>query len=133
MTTVAITRIFAAPPERVWTALTDVEALAAWFWPAQLETTVTADVRVGGAYRIESIGADMAISGHYREISAPERLVMSWRWDGEDEESVVTIDLSPNGTGTELRLAHDRLPDDRAGELHAEGWNDCLDRLPAWL
>ncbi len=129
MTSVVITRTFAAAPERIWAAFTDAGALAAWFWPEQLATKVTADVRVGGEYRIESLVADMAISGRYLEVVPTRRIVMSWRWDGEDDESVVTIELSPDDDGTEVRLRHERLADDRTAELHEEGWNDCLDRL----
>src|SRR4051794_34755700 len=107
MTTVTVTRFYAAPPARIWAALTDPDALTAWFWPEQLEAKISTDVRTGGGYRIESGPAGMAVSGEYREVLAPERLVMSWRWDGEDGESFVTIELSPAGDGTELRLRHD--------------------------
>jgi uncharacterized protein YndB with AHSA1/START domain len=133
MTSVAITRIFAASPARVWTAFTDPDALAAWFWPAQLQTKATADVRTGGGYRIESVVGDMAISGHYREVTRPLRLVMTWRWDGEETVSLVTIELTPIESGTELRLRHEQLADDQERDQHEQGWNDCLDRLPSHL
>jgi uncharacterized protein YndB with AHSA1/START domain len=129
MTTVAITRVFPAPPERVWIALTEPDALMAWFWPAKFETKVTADVRTGGSYRIESATAGMAISGQYLDVAPPLRLVMTWRWDADNTDSVVTIELAPVGDGTEMRLAHERLVDDESRDLHAQGWNDCLDRL----
>ena len=129
MTTVAITRRFAAPPERVWDAFTDPAALMAWFWPSTWQTTVTADVREGGRYRISSVVGDMAVSGAYRELSPPHRLVMTWRWDGDADHSVVTIELAPAGDGTEMRLRHEGLADDPARDQHEQGWNDCLDRL----
>jgi uncharacterized protein YndB with AHSA1/START domain len=133
MTTVTVTRFFAATPARIWAALTDPAALTAWFWPERLEPKISADARTGGGYRIESGTARMVVSGDYLEATAPERLVMSWRWDGEDDTSLVTIVLSPAGDGTELRLRHDQLADERASEMHEEGWSDCLDRLPHWL
>jgi uncharacterized protein YndB with AHSA1/START domain len=129
VTSIALTRTFAARPEQVWTAFTDPDALTAWFWPARLRTTVSADVRVGGAFRIESVIGEMAISGQYREVAAPHRLVMTWRWDGEDTESLVTIELTPTDGGTELRLRHQQLADDQQRDQHEQGWNDCLDRL----
>jgi uncharacterized protein YndB with AHSA1/START domain len=133
MTTVVVTRLFGTPQERVWSALTDQGALAAWFWPEQLEAEVRMDARTGGDYRIASVPAGMAVSGTVIEAASPQRLVMSWRWDGEDVESLVAIDLRPAGDGTELRLQHDQLVDERTQEMHEEGWSDCLDRLPAYL
>ncbi|HEY1488758.1 MAG TPA: SRPBCC family protein, partial [Micromonosporaceae bacterium] len=109
------------------------KALMAWFWPGSFDTQVTADVRVGGAYRISSTAADMAVSGHYRELAPPTRLVMTWRWDGDDRESLVTIELSAVGDGTELRLQHRQLVDDHDRDQHEQGWNDCLDRLMSHL
>jgi uncharacterized protein YndB with AHSA1/START domain len=129
MTSVAITRFFAAGPDRVWAAFTDPDALAAWFWPSRLQTKASADVRPGGSYRIESVVGEMAISGEYREVTPPSRLVMTWRWDGEDTESLVTIELSAIGAGTELTLRHEQLAGDDECMQHEQGWNDCLDRL----
>ncbi len=129
--TVSVTRVLAAPPEQVWAALTEPEALAAWFWPASLAAKVSADPRPEGDYRIEA--ASMAVGGAYREVTPPRRLVFSWRWDGEGDESLVTIDLAPRGDETELVLRHDGLRDTEVRDLHVRGWNDCLDRLPGWL
>ena len=133
MTTVAINRVLAAPVERVWAAFCDPDALMAWFWPGSLATKVTADVRPGGAYRISSDVGNMAISGIYRDVDEPVRLAFTWRWDGEDTDSLVTIELVALGDETELRLRHERLADDESRDAHAQGWNDCLDRLPMWL
>jgi len=45
-------RALAAPPERVWRALTDPAALTGWFWPERLDPSAEADL--GGRYRIAS-------------------------------------------------------------------------------
>jgi uncharacterized protein YndB with AHSA1/START domain len=50
MSTLRLTRVLAAPPERVWRVFTDPTALAAWFWPQHFATTVETDPRVGGRY-----------------------------------------------------------------------------------
>lgn len=127
MTSLRITRILPAPVEWVWLALTRPEALADWFWPPRLNPRVTADPRPGGEYRIE--GKGMAVSGRYLEVDEPRRLVFTWRWDGDDTESMVTIDLVGLGAKTELTLVHDRLDGDEDCENHLLGWNDCLERL----
>lgn len=131
MSTVRITRLFSAAPERVWAALTRAEALTEWFWPSRLGAKVSVDLCEGGSYRIEA--ADMAVSGEYREISEPTRLVFTWRWDGEADESPVTIELAGRDGKTELVLRHDRLADAHTSDQHTQGWNDCLDRLVDWV
>ena len=123
-----------APPERVWRALTDPAALAAWFWPPRLEPAAEVDLAVGGRYRIDGPGAGIAVAGTYRELDPPHRLACTWSWDGEDAETLVTVELVPSGEdGTGLALRHEGFADDATRDDHVQGWTDCLDRLPAWL
>lgn len=131
MSSLQISRTFAAPPDRVWQAFTDPKALAAWFWPKRLNTSAEIDLRPGGRYRI--MGSGMAVSGEYVSVEVPTRLVFTWRWDGEDAETLVTLELSAAGDGTDVVLIHDQFVDEPTRDEHAQGWSDCLDRLPAWL
>jgi uncharacterized protein YndB with AHSA1/START domain len=137
MSTLRISRTLSAPVDRVWSAFTDPEALMAWFWPQSLGPKVTADVRTGGRFRIDATSAGFAVTGVYREVSPPTRLVMTWLWDGDgtgnDAESVVTIELTARGDHTDLDLRHEQFVADDERDAHAQGWNDCLDRLPGWL
>jgi uncharacterized protein YndB with AHSA1/START domain len=133
MTELRITRVLAAPPERVWRAFTDSAALSAWFWPERFGTTVEADVRAGGRYRIDGPGAGMAVSGEYVAVEPRSRLVFTWRWDGEPDETLVTLEFRPAPAGTELVITHERFADDADRDNHAKGWADCIDRLPGWL
>jgi uncharacterized protein YndB with AHSA1/START domain len=129
---VQMSRTLPAPPERVWAALTEPEALQAWFWPSTYGTTVTADVRVGGRYRIAAAHPQLAVQGEYLEVVRPQRLVTTWQWDGEETSSVVRIELLGNERGSGLVLTHEGLPPD-AVPSHEQGWSDCLDRLPEQL
>jgi uncharacterized protein YndB with AHSA1/START domain len=137
MTELAVKRTLAYPVERVWRAMTDPAALAAWFWPQRFNPTVEVDLRVGGRYRIDGPAAGMAVSGEYVTVEPPHRLVFTWTWDGEDTETLVTVELADTAEGTELSLRHERFDAGAAGaaarDLNAQGWHDCLDRLPAWL
>jgi len=133
MTELRMNRTFAVPAERVWRALTDPAALAAWFWPQRFATTTEVDLRVGGRYRIDGTAVGMAVSGEYVTVEPPNKLVFTWRWDGEPGETLVTIELTPVAAGTELALRHERFTDDATRDSHAQGWHDCLDRLPAYL
>jgi uncharacterized protein YndB with AHSA1/START domain len=133
MTEFTLNRTFAVPAERVWRALTDPAALAAWFWPQRFATTTEVDLRVGGRYRIDGTAVGMAVSGEYVTVDPPHTLVFTWRWDGEPGETLVTIELIPAEAGTDLVLRHERFASDGDRDGHAQGWHDCLARLPGWL
>ena len=126
-----VERMIPASRDRVWKALT-TEQLADWFWPPRFATTVQLDLRVGGAYRIDGPGAGVAVSGVFVAVDEPERLVQTWRWDGEDAETLVTFTLAeaPDGA-TALTIVHENFADEQSCADHTQGWNDCLDRLVA--
>lgn len=128
-----LSRTLPGPVDRVWQAFTDPGALASWFWPERFATTAEVDLRVGGRYRIDGPGAGMSVAGEYVAVEPPRRLVFTWRWAGEPEETLVTVELTPAGAGTDLVLVHERFADDAGRDEHAKGWSDCLDRLPAFL
>jgi len=132
-TSLQLRRTLSHPPERVWRAFTDPTALAAWFWPTRFATKTEIDLRVGGRYRIDAPGVGMAVSGVYLQIEPPARLAFTWRWDTDSEETVVHVDFVPTETGTELVITHERFAGDSDRDNHAQGWEDCLDRLPGWL
>lgn len=133
MTELEIRRSLPYPAERIWHALTDPAALTAWFWPARFDPVVEVDLRVGGRYRIAGPTAGMAVAGEYRTVEPPHLLVFTWRWEGETEETFVTMELAPDSTGTQLLVRHQRFSSDDRRDEHARGWSDCLDRLPDWL
>lgn len=133
MTRLTIERDLAAEPLAVWRALTDTRELAWWFWPPRLAPSIEADARVGGRYRIASEPARMAVSGEYRVVEAPARLVFTWQWDGEEQQTLVMIRLEGTGDGTRLTLTHEGFATSEARDEHAQGWQDCLERLPAHL
>jgi uncharacterized protein YndB with AHSA1/START domain len=121
-----------APPDRVWTALTDAAALTAWYWPATLEPVATSDPVVGGAFGIATSSPDMGFSGRYLELDEPRRLVQTWRWAGAQHDSRVTIELTPADGGTDLVVVHDRV-DAETAVMYRQGWESCLGRLPGYL
>ena len=128
MSSLRIDRTLPAPTVRVWRALTDEAELSAWFWPARLHPRASVD-----AAGFELTGDGLAVRGRYLEAAPPHRLSFTWHWEGEDDETVVTIDLSGVDGATELALRHDGFADDDARDHHIVGWNECLDRLPPHL
>ncbi len=132
-----LSRRLKAPREAVFRAFTDPAALAQWFGPEGIDVTnVKVDLRPGGGYAMvfnETDGGNHGLSGVYREISPPERLVMTWVWDHGDLagiETLVTIELAEADGETELTLIHEKLPSQAFLELHRQGWTSsfiCLD------
>lgn len=134
-----LARHFQAPRQAVFRAWTDPQALATWFGPEGVKTrNVEVDPRPGGTFRLEMYEADgvYSLSGVYREVVPPERLVFSWVWGhGELEglETLVTIELQEKDGGTELTLVHEGLPTPTAREKHEGGWIGCFDCLDRHL
>jgi uncharacterized protein YndB with AHSA1/START domain/predicted enzyme related to lactoylglutathione lyase len=109
---ITITRVLDAPRELVWKSWTEPEQLAQWWGPEGWSTavdSVTMDVRPGGEFSLTSTnpdGDEMPVRGTYREVVAPERLVLEEAAEGNWHEGAVSelelIDLG--GSRTELRL-----------------------------
>ncbi len=134
-----LSRRFKAPREAVFHAFTDPVALAMWFGPEGVSVgNVKIDLRPGGAYSMafnQADGSSHGLSGVYREISPPERLVMTWVWDEGDMaglETLVTLEFAAAGAETELTVIHEKLPSQNALDLHNQGWTSsfkCLDQV----
>ncbi len=139
--TVKITRQFKAPRERVFAAFSSAEMLSRWLGPADgkvLDAKV--DFKVGGRYRYAFNSAqmgDMAVSGEYREITPPSKIVFTWQWEDDEDwakiESVITIDLVAQGAETELRLTQVGFPTTESRDNHGHGWGACFNRLESLL
>lgn len=130
-----LTRHYPHPREKVFRAWVDAQALKRWFLPTDAHRCTAAEIdpRVGGRYRIvvqSPDGEQHSVSGVYREIDAPSKLVFTWVWQNKPEvESLVTIELREQPGGTELILTHERLPDADSRARHEHGWSGCLDHL----
>jgi len=131
-------RTFPAPREKVFRAWTEPEALRRWFRVAEGYTTPIAevDLRVGGRYRLGMQPPDgsrvIVAGGTYRDISPPERLIFTWRFesaDADEPETLVTVEFREHGEGTELFLTHEGFASEVQREQHAQGWQGCLDQL----
>jgi len=136
--TLRLTRVVPARREVVFRAWTDPEALRRWWVPFEGMTVPAAevDLRPGGRYRFtmrSAKGEEFHLSGVYREVRPPERLVYTWRWEGADGETLVTVDFEASGATTLLHLTHERFPDDAVRDRHGTGWAGVLDRLVATM
>ena len=118
---IEITQRIEAPPEIVFAYLTDSQRFVRWMGVGAM-----LDPRPGGRYRIDVDGVHI-VSGEYRELDPPRRLLMTWGWEGHPTvppgSTTVEITLTPERGATVLRLRHLGLPDEGERNNHAEGWN----------
>jgi uncharacterized protein YndB with AHSA1/START domain len=136
MTSLTLMRRIRARPSIVFDAVATPEGISNWWGPDAGPVLIAeADVRVGGRYRVrfrKLDGSEHECSGEYLEVVRPERVVMSWRWAGGEEdpgESRLEIRLRAIAEGTELTLIHSRLHDEETSRSHEEGWTGALDKL----
>ena len=129
--TLTLKRHLPADPETVFAAWTDGANLRRWFIPGGVTVTeAELDVRVGGRFRIvmcgNDSGRDFGHDGEYLEVDPPRRLVFTWSGPS-DPGSLVTIELRPEGGGTELTLTHERTPNAETREAYRGGWTRILE------
>jgi len=143
----------AAPPARVFAAITDPAQVPRW-WGQQGMYRITewkADLRPGGKWSSvgRSVdGSSFHVDGEYLEVDPPRLLVHTWiaSWSG-NLQTVVRWELEPTdvhglhpsgpkraGTGTTLKIRHTGFagaPDACKG--HADGWTRVIGWMQAYL
>jgi uncharacterized protein YndB with AHSA1/START domain len=131
-----ITRVLAAPRERVWREWTEPEAFADWFGGPDAEVpldTVAMDVRPGGAWRatMRYERREIRWTGEYREVDPPERLVFTITdRPGEDDRELVVVALTDLGDGrTEMVVEQHGRMSAAAYDAARNGWGGFLDRM----
>lgn len=140
MTSLTLVRRIKARPSIVFDAVTTAEGIAQWWGPDAGPVLIAeADPRKGGRYRVrfrKLDGTEHESSGEFLELVRPERVVMSWRWKGGEEdpnESRVEIVLRVIPEGTEITFTHALLLNEETRRSHEEGWTGALDKLEARL
>jgi uncharacterized protein YndB with AHSA1/START domain len=136
-TQLRLERLIAAPPERLFALWTDPEQVVRWWWPESCQLPSSDfDVRPGGEWRTTVQTADgqrKTVSGVYRAVEPPRRLVFTWGWLGDDgtrgHETEVTITFEPVPGGTRLVLLHQSFESKERRDAHGRGWSSSFDRL----
>ncbi|WP_295798665.1 SRPBCC domain-containing protein [Mucilaginibacter sp.] len=103
-----------ATPEEVYTALTNPLTIELW-------TGETAEMSTEPGSEFSMW--EGSIVGRNLEFEENKKIVQQWYFDGQPEESIVTIKLHPDKDGTSIELRHTNLP---AAEFNdfAEGWDN---------
>lgn len=126
-------RFYPHPPERVWKALTDPQALADWYMPNDFRPVV------GHRFRFQTDpapGFDGLLYCEVVQVDAPHTLAYTFRGGTMQNKTLVTWTLTAQDGGTLLRLEHTGftgLSDVAVAGIIDSGWQGFLARLPATL
>ncbi|MDN5782717.1 MAG: SRPBCC family protein [Luteimonas sp.] len=130
---VRLHRVLRAPPERVYRAFLDADAIAKWLPPNGFTCKVHhLDPKVGGTHRMSfsnfTTGNSHGFGGTYLELVPGERIRYSDAFDDPNlpGEMAVTITLKAVSCGTELHVLQENLPDVIPVEQCYVGWQESL-------
>ena len=133
---VRLHRVLRAPPERVYRAFLDPDAMAKWLPPHGYTGKVHhMDARVGGSHRMSftnfSTGSSHAFGGRYVELTPHERIRYTDQFDDPamPGEMQVTISLAAVACGTELTITQEGIPAAIPLEFCYLGWQESLSLL----
>lgn len=105
---IIMTRVFDAPRELVFDAWTQADLLRRWLWGPEEWPLVAceSDPRIGGKLRLvwRNNGKDMGMSGVWRELARPERIVHTEIFDEDwtGGEALVTTVLTERAGKTTM-------------------------------
>jgi len=125
----------AATPDRVWTALTEPDQIAAYMWGTQVETTW--DVGSPITWNGEHDGKAYQDRGAVLTYEPPTVLSvthyspMSGQPDEPEHYHTLVYTLTADGEGTHVELTQDGCDDEAQAEQFSANWQQVLDSLKA--
>ncbi len=134
--TIRLHRVFSAPPERVYRAFIDPEAMVKWLPPRGFTGKVHhSDAKVGGSYKMSftnfSSGKSQAFGGKYLELAPNQRLRYTDQFDDPNlpGEMQTTVTFAEVFCGTELTVVQEGVPDAIPAAACYLGWQESLQQL----
>jgi uncharacterized protein YndB with AHSA1/START domain len=129
-------RVMRAPPERLYRAFLEPDAIAKWLPPHGFTCSVhRMEPRVGGTFRMSfrnfSTGHSHAFGGEYLELVPDARIRYTDVFEDPSLPGVldVTIVLTPVSCGTELDIVQSGIPAPIPLEMCHLGWQESLVQL----
>jgi activator of HSP90 ATPase len=102
-----------ATPEEIYTALTNPLTIELWTGEA---------VEMSATPGTEFSLWDGSITGKNLEFEENKKIVQQWYFDGQSENSIVTIKLHPDRQYSSVELRHSNIPDEDYEDI-VDGWN----------
>jgi uncharacterized protein YndB with AHSA1/START domain len=141
--------LVAAPPARVFEALTDSAQLRRWWGPGgECQATLwEMDARAGGKWRFEASDptgkivvngvSEFKAAGAITEFDPPRRLAYTWKanWhDRPEQPTLVRWELTAAPGGTLVKVTHSGLADLAVARTdYRRGWPGVLNYLKNFL
>lgn len=134
--TIRLHRVIATPPDKLYRAFLEPDAVASWLPPFGFLCTVhELEATVGGHHRMSfrnfTTGNSHAFGGTYLELAPGARIVYTDRFEDPNlpGEMRVTVNLTAVSVGTELHIEQQGVPDVIPAEACYLGWQDSLFKL----
>jgi uncharacterized protein YndB with AHSA1/START domain len=131
--TIRLHRVLRAPPDRVFKAFVDPDALVKWMPPNGFTAKVHhIDARAGGKFKMSftnfSTGSSHSFGGDYQEVVPGKSLRYTDKFDDPNLPGVMqmTITFKRVSTGTELNITQEGIPDVIPAEACYLGWQESL-------
>jgi len=131
--TVRLHRVLRAPPERVYRAFLNADAMAKWIPPNGFTGTVHhMDARVGGTFRMSftnfTTEQSHSFGGEYLELVPNELIRYTDQFDDPNLPGAmqVAVSLKAVSCGTELNVVQEGIPDVIPVEMCYLGWQESL-------
>jgi len=134
--TVRLHRVLNAPPERVYRAFLDPDAMAKWLPPHGFTGKVHhVEARTGGTFKMSftnlGTGHGHSFGGKYLELVPNERIRHTDKFDDPNlpGEMQVTVSLKKVFCGTDLSIVQEGIPSAIPVEACYLGWQQSLQLL----
>ena len=134
--TIRLHRVLKAPPERIYRAFLDPDAMAKWLPPNGFTGKVhELKAEVGGRYRMSftnfTTGHSHSFGGEYLELVPHERIRHTDRFDDPNlpGEMQTTITLKKVSCGTDVNIVQEGVPGVIPAEACYLGWQESLTLL----
>ena len=131
--TVRLHRVLRAPPERIYRAFLDADAMAKWLPPNGFTGKVhQLEPKVGGTYKMSftnfTTGKSHSFGGTYLELKPHQSIRYSNKFDDPNlpGEMQTTVTLKPVFCGTELNITQEGIPAAIPVEACYLGWQESL-------
>lgn len=134
--TVKLHRVLRAPPERVYRAFLNADAMAKWLPPYGFTCKVHhLDAKVGGTFRMSfthfGSGNGHSFGGEYLELVPNEKLRYTDKFDDPNLPGILTVTVTLKAVmcGTELNVVQEGIPEAIPTEMCYLGWQESLAQL----